>query len=417
MATTLASGETMQVLMSLGMPVNEFTLGTSTLNGTDVLDGELVGEDITAYVQQVSADRGRSDQFASYRAGVASIILLNNDRRFDPLNSDSPYWDNTAGRSGVQPRRKVEITLQGEHIFTGRITDIDLDYNQRLSTVMVTAADDFVLLANAAVANVTTPPAQLSGARVSFLLDLPEINYPALSRSIDAGVASLGAYPIGENTNALQYLQQVSESEQGVCFVTRDGLLRFADRIPDGEVVTTAAGSFSDDLSGIPYQTLKVTYTQQNLYNRVQAANVGGVVQTVDDLVSQAEYGTSTLPLTDLLLATDGAAQVLAADQLSKYSEPRYQFDDMSVSVSSLVAGDRAAINAIEIGDILQITKTFDSGAPLQVTENYTVNSIRHTVTPSSHECLFGMSYFRVLYQFILSDAVFGVLDADNALG
>jgi hypothetical protein len=182
MATTLASGEQITVLAEVGFITNEFTLDDAEAGVLDntqyVLDGNLEGVDITEYCQEVSISRGRQDQFAQFNAGQCSITLLNNDRRFDPINTDSPYYDVAAGRSGVVPRRKVTITSGVNHLFTGKITDIDVVYNFQLSEVVITAADDFVLLANTVVEADVTPSVELSGARVDFLLDLPEIDYP-----------------------------------------------------------------------------------------------------------------------------------------------------------------------------------------------------------------------------------------------
>ena len=186
MATTLASGEQITVLAEVGFVTNFFVLDDATegvLDNTQyVLDGNLVGEDITEYCQLVSITRGRQDQFAQFNAGQCSLTLINNDRRFDPINTASPYYDVAAGRSGVVPRRKITVKSGSNFLFTGRITDIDVVYDYNLSTVTITAADDFVLLANTVVEADITPSVELSGARVDYLLDLPEIDDPLTTR-------------------------------------------------------------------------------------------------------------------------------------------------------------------------------------------------------------------------------------------
>ena len=60
--------------------------------------------DVTEYVREVTVRRGRSDEFQEFEAGTATITLDNRDRRFDPLNSSSPYSPN------VTPRRAIAIT-------------------------------------------------------------------------------------------------------------------------------------------------------------------------------------------------------------------------------------------------------------------------------------------------------------------
>ena len=417
MATTLASGESIAVLCELGFEVNYFTLDDATLGQLDTggyLDGTLLGDDVSPYIQQLSITRGRTDPLSNFNAGTCTIVLNNNDRRFDPINQASPYYDATAGRSGVTPRRKVTITSGGLPLFVGRITDIDIDYDFTNSTVTFAVADDFVLLANANVASALTPALELSGTRVSYLLDLPEIAYSATTRSIAAGTSALGAYQIDANTNALSYLQKIAESEQGLCFIAANGNLTFTDRL--SAAFATIAATFSDTGTDIPYQTLAVLYGQEQLYNRVQATVVSGTVQTASDATSQTEFGVSTFAIDNLLLASDAEALTLATSLVNTYSEPIYRFDDLTVSVSSLSAPNRAIVIGLEIGDVVAITRTYNTGTPASTTQNYAVERVQHTLTAAQHSATFGLRAASILYQFILDDVTFGVLDSTNAL-
>lgn len=417
MATTLASGESIAVLCELGFEVNFFTLDDVTLGQLDTggfLDGTLLGDDVSPYIQQLSITRGRSDSLSNFNAGTCTIVLNNNDRRFDPINQASPYYDVSAGRSGVTPRRKVTITSGGLPLFAGRITDIDIDYDFMNSTVTFAVADDFVLLANANVASALTPTAELSGTRVSYLLDLPEIDYSATTRSIAAGTSTLGTYQIDANTNALTYLQKIAESEQGLCFIAADGFLTFTDRL--SATFATIAATFSDTGTNIPYQTLAVLYGQEQLYNRVQATVVGGTVQTASEVTSQTEFGVSTYAIDNLLLSSDAAALTLATSLVNTYSEPIYRFDDLTVSVSSLSAPNRAIVVGLEIGDVVAITRTYSTGTPASITQNYAVERVQHTLTAAQHSVTYGLSAAFILYQLVLDDVTFGVLDSTNAL-
>ena len=418
MATTLASGEQVSVLAEVGFITNFFVLDdidAGVLNNTQyVLDGNLEPVDITEYCQEVSITRGRQDQFAQFNAGQCSLKLLNNDRRFDPINESSPYWDTAAGRSGVVPRRKVTITSGTNFLFTGRITDIDVVYDYNLSTVTITAADDFVLLANTVVEADTTPSVELSGARVNYLLDLPEIDYPLATRDISAGLATLGAYQIDANTNALTYLQQIATSEQGACFIAANGDLTFTDRL-DASFATIAA-EFSDTGTDIPYTALQVIYGQEFLYNRIQATVEGGTVQIANDAASQAEFGITTYSLPDLLLQSNGEALTLADYLVALYAEPQYRFDNVGVLVSALSAPDRDIVNALELQDVVEITRSYSTGSPASVTELYKVERLSHTITAGEHRVTVGLFNTEILFQLVLDDAIFGVLDSTNAL-
>ena len=420
MATQTAWGETLQVFMELGFPVNVFTLDSATdgVLDQDSLDGTLVGDDVAPYVQDVRITRGRQDQLGQFSAGSSSITLLNNDRRFDPTNESSPYWNATLGQSGVTPRRKVTVRLGGEDVFVGRITDIDLSYetgkNSDLSTVSVSSADDFVLLANTATTQDRTPTQELSGARLDYLLNLPEIAYTGTT-DIDTGTATLGAYQIDANTNALQYAQAIAESEQGYFFVSRDGKLTFTDRI--SKIFASSVAAFSDDDgTDIKYQTLSILYGQEFLYNKVLATREGGTPQVANDATSQNEYGISTLNLDGLLLASDTAAQTLADDLLELYANPAYRYDNMSLLVSAMGSSTRTTLNTLELGDTITVERNYQTGTPSQVIKYQTVERLSRIITPNVHRLEIAMSDAYVVFPLLLDDPIQGVIDADNAL-
>ena len=415
MATTLVFGEQIAVIAALGFVVREFTLDTSQLDGDDVLDGTVEGIDISPFVRSLSISRGRSDQFGAFRAGTLTLVLNNNDRRFDPINDASPYYDPTTNRSGVTPRRRVQVISGGTTpLFTGRIADIDVEYNYDLSTVTITAVDDFTLLANAFTGADITPSAELSGARVSAILDLPEIAYPLTTRSIDTGVASLGDYLIKENTNAANYLQRVAEAEQGLFFVKADGTLRFTDRVTS--VFASPVATFADDGTGIAYQGIDTQYGNEFLFNRVQAQTETGAVQAADDAASQTEFGVSTLALTDLLLASDANALTLAQKLLDNYKQPAYRFDDLRLVVSAMSSPNRNLVLGLEMGDVITVTRTFSTGSPAQVSDDYGIERIVHQITPDRHIVTIGLYVAELVFPLLLDDVTFGVLDTDNAL-
>lgn len=423
--TPMAWGEEITVLMELGFPVNIFTLDSAEdgVLDEDIFGGTLVGDDVSQFCQEISISRGRSDQLQNFNAGTCTVRLLNRDRRFDPINESSPYWDVSTGKSGVTPRRKVTIFSDGVQLFTGRITDIDVSYEpnnpnatSENSYVTITAADDFVLLANTFTENAITPAQQLSGSRVSAILDLPEVNYPA-TRDIDAGSATLGGgatFAIDANSNVLTYLQQVATSEQGYFFVAADGDLTFTDRIAAS--FTAPSAYFSDAGTNIPYTSLSVMYGQEFLYNKVVCTVEGGTDQIANDVGSQTEYGISTLSLSGLLLVDDAAALTLAADLLDRYKEPEYRFDRIQTIYNPLSSANQVVLTAVDIADVVRITRTYPTGTPATVTKDYSIENIRHVISPSSHTVEYGLAVADLVYAFILDDSLYGVMDSTNAL-
>lgn len=420
MATVLPWGESITVLMELGFPVNPFTLNSATLGvlDTNALDGSILGDDVAAYTQEVSIVRGRQDQLSQVSTGLCTVTLLNNDRRFDPINESSPYWDTTLGQTGVTPRRKVTVKLGSETLFVGRIDDIDLSYatgkSTDISTVTITASDNFAILSSLFTTENRTPTEELSGARLSYLLALDEVSYSGTT-DIDSGTAVLGAYALDTNTNVLSYAQQIADSERGFFFVAKDGTLTFTDRVSGA--FASSVGTFTDAAgSGIEYQNLSIMYGEEFLFNKVGVTREGGTTQTANDATSQSEYGISTLSLDGMLLANDTAAQTLANDLVSLYGEPKFRFESMQLLVSAFGSGDRITCNQLDIGDTITVERNYQTGSPLTFTKYQTVNRLNTVITPNFHRLEIGMSDAYIIYPFVLDDATYGILDADNAL-
>ena len=269
-------------------------------------------------------------------------------------------------------------------------------------------------MANSTTGVSFTPPQELSGARLERILDLLSVGYPLASRNISTGVATLGNYSIDANTNALTYLQKITDSEQGYLFISKDGLLTFTDRLAAS--FASPSASFSDDGTDIPYSTLEVLYGQEFLYNRVSTQTEGGTPQNVDDAPSQTEFGISTLALSDLLLADDTAALTLANTLLDRYKEPIYRFDELKIPMNRLTSGQRLDVLALEIGQVIEITRTYATGTPASVTAIYAIEGIQHGLTPNVQEVTIRLSPAVIVFPLILDDISFGILDADNAL-
>lgn len=421
MAVTMPWGEQITVGMSLGFPVNVFTLDDATTGVLDVgqLDGALVAQPVTEFAQSVSIARGRSANQNETQAGVATIVLNNNDRRFDPINESSPYWDSATNSSGVQPRRFVEIISNGEHLFQGAITAISISYETQFSTCTIEASDDFTRLAGMTIATAFTPPVEISGNRVSSILDLPEVDYPIDQRIIETGGKDLQALQIDAGTNVLTYLQQVALADDALLFMSRDGDIVYTD--PLGTVWNyDIAATFTDSTAGtaiIPYTGISTITDQTFLYNRIITSKEGGTEYIVDDTASQDSYGIQTYSLTGLLLENDSDAQALATELLTKYKDPVYRFDDMQFVFNGLSTANQTVMATLDLGDNIKIVRTFATGSPLTVELYYQVERVNHEITTGQHTCTIGLGSLKTLiYEFILDDPEYGILDASNAL-
>ena len=421
MAVTMPWGEQIVVGMSLGFPVDIFTLDSATdgILDTSILDGALVAQAVTEFAQSVSIARGRSANQNETQAGVATIVLNNNDRQFDPINESSPYWDSATNTSGVQPRRFVEIISNGEHLFQGAITAINISYETNFSTCTIEASDDFTRLAGMTVATAFTPSVQISGNRVTTILDLPEVNYPLDERVIETGGKDLQALQIDAGTNVLDYLQQVALADEALLFMSRDGNIVYTD--PLGTIWNyDIDATFTDSTAGvaiIPYTGISTITDQTFLYNRIVTSKEGGTEFVEDDIASQVSYGIQTYSLTGLLLENDSDAEALATELLTKYKDPVYRFDDMQFVFNGLSTANQAVMASLDIGDNIKIVRTFATGSPLTVELYYQVERTNHEITTGQHTCTIGLGSLKTLvFEFILDDAEYGILSTSNAL-
>jgi hypothetical protein len=370
------------------------TAGRGTLGGLQYAD-------LTSLVLSVNIRRGRNRQLDQFNAGTAQVVFNNNSRVLDPLNTSSIYYP------FVLPRSPIIIYANGTPIYTGFVEDWNLDYQQANQGRMVArCVDAFGTLANQQL-NAFTPSEETSGVRVSAVLDRPEINYQG-SRSIGTGSSTLGAYAVSQDTNVLNYLQQVNTSEQGFIFTSADGTLTFKGR---SSVLNPVAGaSFTTNGTGIPYMTLVNQYGSELLYNYIVTQSPAGGAQTSSDSASIALYQTQNYNVLNLLNSTTTQVASLGAYLLGKYKDPVLRFTGVSCELAALTTAQWATIFAIDLTSIVAVQKDFSTGTPSTVTETVIVSGIEHRIVPGSHNVNFTLESTDGNQYFTLDDAIFGIL-------
>lgn len=362
--------------------------------------------DVSDKVRAVSISRGKSRQLDRYPAGQASVIFDNNDRRFDPLYSESPY----SGQ--IVPKRDVRITSNDQIQYQGVIDDWNLAYTPDGDSVAeLSASDRLTNLANQ-VLTVGTSTVQLSGARVEAVLNQPSVNWPAIDRSIEVGTQTLQADVIEPNTNALAYLQQVADSESGSIFVNKLGGLTFTDRTFTFAIAD--ATTLADNGTGIPYQSVEVVYGSELLYNQISINRLNGGTATVSDTNSQRDYGISVLSLEGLLLNSDTQNTELGEHLLAKYAQPEYRFESVVVNLTSLREDQQNEILNLELGDLVRVIFT-PNNVPPAIEQFAEVIRMDHEITSYSHNVRIGFAAADFGY-FTLDNYRFGRLTRGNIL-
>ena len=376
------------------------TAGRGTLGGLTFVD-------LTSLVENVSITRGRSRQLDQFNAGTAVIAFDNASQVLNPSNTASPYYP------FVLPRCPVQILANGIPIYTGLITDWNLDYDISNQDMMyASCSDQFTVLANQSL-NAVATTVQATGTRINTVLDLPEINYQG-ARAIDTGSSTLGAFNIAQDENCLNYLQLINTSEQGYLFMSAAGILTFKGR---SSVLNPVAGAtFNTDGTGIRYQSLINQFGDELLYNYIVTKSDAGAVQTTSNSASIALYQAQQYSLTNLLNSTTTEVAGLGNYLLGKYQNPVLRFTGLSTEMSALSDTDQNILFNLDMTSIATVVKNFTVGTPATETQTLIVSGIAHNITPGTHIVSYTFESTDGNAYFTLNDAIFGTLSTTNLL-
>ena len=366
--------------------------------------------DITDRLLSTSTTRGKSQALDRIDAGTIDITLDNSDRLFDPLYEAGFYYGQ------LIPGREVRVSCNGYPVIYGFIDDLDIIYQPSNRSVVSIQSSD--ALSNLTINNLpaVTPAAELSGARVTRILDLPEVNWPSDRRSIDTGDSLLSDIAITEGTQTVAYLQLVATSEAGDVFISKDGKFVFKERNSAPGVIDV---SFTDEASVpgftvVPFADLEVVYGSEQLYNRIVLSNNKVVPDEVlaEDAESQGTYGPRSYSATGLLNDSAADLQYLADFLLARFKEPQYRFQSLSVILDVLSEAQQNKVLDLEIGDIVNVRFT-PSAIPPVIEQYCRVIGVSHDW--SNNEKRVNLSLERLDFTlFVLDSVLFGTLDDDR---
>jgi hypothetical protein len=407
---------TVKVEIGINLGINDptaFILDDATRGVLDNTSFTLSGDtfiDITDRLLSTSTNRGKNEALDRIDSGLASIVVNNSDRLFDPLYAEGPYFGQ------LIPRRSIRISCNDQPVFRGLVEDFDIVYQPtNRSQVTIDVADAFSLLTNAQL-TAFTPSSELSGARINAVLDRPEVSWLAGERNIDTGDSTMMAEPVTEGTPALSYLQLVSSSEFGNFFIGKDGKVNFRERnaIPNSPDLVFSDEMVAGEFTGIQFASVNNVYGSENLYNRITISNAAdpALEATADDEMSQAVYGPRSFSATGLLVADQSQLDFLASYLLARFKEPQYRFNSLTVILDMLTQEKQDDVLDLEIGDIVEVRFT-PSGIPPAIEQYCRIIGISHDWDLDSKSVNFALERLDFSI-FILDDAVFGVLDDDR---
>jgi len=393
-------------------------------NTTYVLDGTTEFANVMDSVTNVNVRRGRRDVGDQFSAGTMTFTIQDVDGVFNPFDENSPYYDTAESKPGLAPLRAVQLIRYSsinvpESIFSGYVVNFDYNFGLgTLDTVTVYCADQFYLLAQTYL-NELNVTAETSGERIETVLDLPEVDFPAGARSIATGTVNLGhapAYTVPEGTNVLQYITQINETaEFGRVFMSRAGVLTFQNRI--GNTLSAPVADFHDDGTNFKYDGVGISFEADSVINRSVLTALDGKTATATDAGSIATYFIQTSSITNSLLHVQGEIDTAASYLLNPEPEPRYT--SVATKYLMLTTAQKDTLATVDIGDTISVEKSFPSGTgTTQLAQELSVEGIEHRLDFSTgHSVLYSTAPTTIVYELILDDAIYGVLDALNVLG
>jgi hypothetical protein len=419
MASTVVQSGDYLLELDTGFDVNSFTLDDVSKgvlnNATYTLGPNTQYADITPYTTLITYTRGRRKSDYQFGAGVMTFSMLDSTGILGPYDSTSPYYDPANSEPGLAPMRSVRLSRDGEYLFTGVVTGYTYDFALAgPNTVNVQCADEFYKLAQTQLDEYNVN-AETSGARITSVLALPEVGYSGAT-SIATGTVNLGhdaSYTVPQGTNTLAYLQQINQAEQGRLFVARDGTITFQERI--GNTLSGPIINFVDQGVGAKYQEVEIEFDADNVINRAYVAGLNNNEATDSDAGSIAKYFTQSTSITNSLLHIQGEIDALAAYLLEPDPAPRYT--SVTASFMALTSTQRDDVSTIDIGDTISVEKTIP-GLGTQIATELAIEGIYGVIDVNrGHTITFYTSPTTIVYELILDDATYGVLDASNVLG
>ena len=364
-----------------------------TLGGSDFTD-------ITSNLIDLSIARGKSRDLDRFSSGALSVSLNNESRLFDPLYTSGALYGQ------IKPRRAVRVTVDSIRTFTGVIDDWNFSYDPGgISKAEIVATDDFTLLARQTYA--ATSSVQASGARVTAVLDSSGVLWPTDRRDISTGLSQLESETF--SGNALEYLQKVETSEQGSLFIAKDGDLTFLDRSA-ATPTSSSLVTFADDGSGIPYSSVGVNYGIELLVNNVVVKSGTGT-GTASNSRSKTAYGISSEEL-DTFLNSQEQLDNMANFIVSKFADPEYRFDSVSLNLDTLSTSNKNTVLGLELGDVVLIKFT-PNGVGNQIAQYGEIIKLDHNIEQIRHDITIGISATDWTF-LVLDDAVFGTIDVNH---
>jgi hypothetical protein len=351
--------------------------------------------DITDAVLDFATTRGRRRPLDKAETGTLTLTLANDDRRFDSLNSEGPYYGQLLPRKRIRVRAAWDGVLYD--VFSGYVEEWSIPlWRHGAITCRVTASDAFALLANRKVSGSyasqktsdritavltdsgwSTGQAWLLGDPLYGVLGTTAAPGPVANRAISTGLTTVQAAVLSD-VAALTHMQLMAQAELGRLHVGPDGAIVFRSRsetyynlMPKALFGGPATGS------ELPYRDLTINTSDDAVYNEVAVTRTGGTRQSATDSPSVDDFFGRTYSVTSLPLTSDTEALSWATFVLGRVKDFTVRVDGLAFDPPVAPAASWPVALGLDLGDTVAVAYRPDTGG--EIDETLTVERIAHT--------------------------------------
>lgn len=371
-----------------------------------------VSSDSTGRQIEFTMKRGRQDELKDIEVGTLTTVLRNQDRRFDPGYTLSPYYPNVVPVR--QCRLRAIYSAVTYDLFRGDIEQWPQVWDERENKVSLVALDAFDPLAD--VDLVLTRDAELSGTRVGAVLDAA--GWPAGDRTIDAGQSILEAVTDWSGS-ALELLRQIVKDEDGYLYMEGDGKVTFVNRHKRLQSpYNVAQATFSNRPTGgeLPLSDAEVQQDKDFVKNKISLTQVSTDTEVVrEDSTSQTKYR---------LRSKTEQTHVYDLNELGAKAEWYLgRLKDPLTRIKSIILEPQqndslwAQVLGRKIGDLIRV-KVYppQSGTEQVIDLNCHIEYIEHRYSVGRWVTKWNLSPGSINSYWLLGDSTYGVLGSTTRL-
>lgn len=333
-------------------------------------------------------------------AGTGSFRL-----RFDGVSTTSLGWNATAAQiqtalRGLSSIGGANVTVTGTN---GTYTITFIGTLAGINVSLIIADHSF--------------PGQRSDLMIAQILDA--LGWPAADRDLEPGRSVLADAALDDQP-ALQLLQLIAASENGVIFISPAGKVVFQNRhrrTRQGAPLFIIGSPAQND--ELPCVSLTPSFDDSWLYNEIAISAQGGDPQIARDATSEEDYFTSTYSK-QTLITTDSEALSAAQYLLARHSVPAARIPAAVLRGVLEPARLWPQLLGREIGERGRVTKRLRGGGTISL--DVYIEAIQHVITRDDRSgardwvTTWQLSPAQTTGFWILGDAVWGVLGVTTKL-